>query len=350
MRKLVWVGVVGILAGSAAGWALYRPSDRDPRPAARAKASDVDSSPAQPAPRTVTLDPDAVKDMGLAVTVLKPVRHAPQLHTTAVVLSPQGLATLSATYVAETETLAVARANLAMARNEYHRQKILYGEDQTTSLKALQAARSAQASSQAQTSAAQTQLHLDALAVEQQWGPVLAKWLIARSPTFERILDEREWLVEVTLGASAGHMPPETIRLLVPSGSAVSARLISSLPQTNPVIQGLNFLYVIPGRTGFAPGLNLAAEIPAGPARRGVVVPTAAVVWSSGQAWAYKETAPGRFERLLVSTGAPVAGGWFVTAGFASGDQVVTSAAEELFSAETQPTTSGGGGDDGDDD
>jgi hypothetical protein len=349
MKKIFWVGVVGILAGSCAGWALHRPATSDPRPAPRAQARDADSSPAQPAPRTVTLDPDAVKDMGMAVTVLKAVRHAPQLQTTAVVLSPRGLATLSATCVADAGKLAMVRANLAVARNEYRRLNVLYHEDQTTSLKTLQAARGTLESTRAQTNAAQLQIHLDELAVEQQWGPVLKNWLVARSPAFERILAGREWLVEITLAASAARRLPETVRLSAPSGSEVSARLISSFPQTNPVIQGLNFLYVIPARPGFAPGLNLSAEIPVGPARSGVVIPSAAVVWSTGEAWAYKQTAPGHFERLLVSTEDPVAGGWFVTAGFAPGDQVVTRAAEELFSAETQPST-GGGGDEGDDD
>jgi hypothetical protein len=297
----------------------------------------------------VTLDPDAVKDMGLAVTTLKAVRHAPQLETTAVVLSPQGLAALSATYVADTGKLAMARANLAVARNEYQRLNVLYHEDQTTSLKALQAARGTLESSRAQTNAAQLQLRLDALAVDQQWGPVLGKWLVARSPEFQRILAQREWLVELTLGASAAHLLPQTAHLTTPSGSQVSAHLISSFPQTNPVIQGLNFLYVIPAEPGFAPGLNLAAEIPAGAPQSGVVIPSTAIVWSTGEAWAYKETAPGHFERLLVSTQAPVTGGWFVSAGFAPGDRIVTRAAEELFSAETQPT-SGGGGDEGDDD
>ncbi|MDE3134976.1 MAG: hypothetical protein KGL59_00240 [Acidobacteriota bacterium] len=349
MKTLIWVGVAGILAGSAAGWTLHRPAAVDPPRATQAQAQDEDSSTARPAPRTVTLDPDTAKSMGLAVTVLKQARHAPQLQTTAVVLSPQGLATLSATYDADAGKLAVARANLAVARNEYQRQNQLYHEDQTTSLKALQAARGALESSRAQTNAAQIQLHVDAIALEQQWGPVLGKWLVARSSEFQRVLAAREWQVEVTLDASAARRLPETVRLIAPSGSQVSARLISSFPQTNPVIQGLNFLYLIPARPGFAPGMNLAAEIPAGPARSGVVIPASAIVWSTGEAWAYKQTAPGHFERLLVSTEAPVAGGWFVTAGFTPGDQLVTRAAEELFSAETQPSSSSGG-DEGDDD
>jgi hypothetical protein len=349
MRKLVWVGIAGILAGSAAGWTLRRPAAVDPPRAAQAQAPDEDSSSSQPAPSTVKLDPDAVKSMGLAVTVLKPARHVPQLQTTAVVLSPQGLAALSAAYDADAGKLAVARANLAVARNEYQRQNLLYHDDQTTSLKMLQAARGALESSRAQTNAAQTQLHLDTLNVEQQWGPVLGKWLLGRQPELRRILAGREWLVELTLDASAKHLPPSTILLTTPSGSQISARLISSFPQANPVIQGLNYVYAIPAMPGFAPGLNLAAEIPAGAMQRGVVIPASAVVWSAGEAWAYKQTASGQFQRLPVSTDAPVADGWFVTAGFAPGDRVVTRAAEELFSAETQPSSSSGG-DEGDDD
>ncbi|HVB32854.1 MAG TPA: hypothetical protein VNJ52_00570 [Patescibacteria group bacterium] len=349
MRKFVWVGVAVVLAGSAAGWAMHRSAGRDPQPTARAQARDAGPSPGQPRARTVALDADAVKEMGLGVTVLRAARHAPQLRTAAVVLSPRGLAILSAAYAADAGKLAMARASLAVAHGEYQRQSVLYRQDQTTSLKALQAARGALASSRAQTNAARLQLHFDALAVRQQWGPVLGKWLVARSPALEKILGGQEWLVQVTFGARNPRSAPQTSLLIVPSGPIVPARLVSSFPQTNPVIQGLNFLYVIPARPGFAPGLNLMAEIPAGPARSGVVIPASAVIWSQGRAWAYKQIASGRFERLPVATGEPVTDGWFVTAGFAPGDRVVTGAAEELFSAETQQA-GGGQGDEGDDD
>ncbi|HVC00377.1 MAG TPA: hypothetical protein VNJ12_13750 [Candidatus Dormibacteraeota bacterium] len=348
MKKLISVGVLGILAVSATGWALHRPANGNRRFAARTQAQKADPLPEQPASRTVALDADAVKDMGLRITVLKPVRHVPELRTVAVVLSPQALTTWAATYVTDTKNLAMARAGLAVARHEYQRQNVLYHENQNTSLMALQAARGTLTSSQAQTVALQRQLQLDTLGIEQQWGPVLRKWLVARSPTFEKILGQQEWLVQVTLVAGDPRSAPPIARLVTPSGSAVPARLVSSFPQINPVIQGLNFLYVIPARPGFAPGLNLVAEIPAGPARSGVVIPAAAVVWSQGQAWAYQETAPNRFRRLVVPTDKPVADGWFVTAGFLSGDRIVTHAVEELFSAETLavPGNQGGEGDD----
>lgn len=343
MRKLVWAGGFIVLAGLAGIWMLRGPSGSDPR----AQASDSPNwQEVEAPPGTVTLAHGAAKRMGLEVTVLKPVRHAEELRTNAVVLPAQGLANLAAAYVAETEKLAVARASLAVARSEYERQNKLYKENQTTSLKALQAARGALASSQAETSGARRQLQLDALDVEQQWGPVLRKWMVAHAPAFERILHQREWLVQLTLGAGSGGRRPDTVRLLAPAGATVTARLLSAFPQTNPVIQGLNFLYVIPARPGFAPGLNLVAEIPVGRPRRGVVLPAGAVVWSGGEAWAYKETAANRFQRLIVSTDAPVSGGWFVTTGFSPGDRVVTRATEELFSAETQPAGGGEGDDD----
>ncbi len=109
-------------------------------------------------------------------------------------------------------------------------------------------------------------------------------------------------------------------------------------------MQGLNFIYIIPARPGFAPGLNLSAELPIGAARRGVVIPASAVVWSAGQPWAYKQIAPNRFLRLAIPTDAATGDGWFVTTGFAPGDRVVTQGAEELFSAGTQPASKGGGG------
>lgn len=347
MKKLVIVAIIGMLIGGAAVWALRGPSDPDPQSAVHAQEHDADSTQDPATPHAVALDRNAVKRMGLGVTVLKPARHAPQMRTNAVVLSPQSLATLSATYVTDTKNLAMARANLAVVRNEYQRQNVLYRENQNTSLKALQTARGALATSQAQARAAQQQIRIDALSAEQQWGPVVGKWPVDQSPELGKILGQQGWLVEVTFGGRAPNRAPLVVRLTTPSSMAVWGRYVSPFPQTNPVIQGTNFLYEIPARPGFAPGLSLVAEIPVGRARNGVVIPPSAIIWSQGQAWAYKAIASGRFERIAVPTDEPVANGWFVTSGFAPGDRVVTRATEELFSAETQSSTGKqGGGDD----
>lgn len=341
MKKFILFAIIAIFAGAVTGWAFRRPEDTDPRPEPRAQAHGTDPTPGEPAMGKVALNANALKNMGLGVTVLQAARHAPDIRTTGIVLSPQGLAALRTTYVTDRKDLAMARANFVVAQSEYKRQALLYRENQNTSLKALQAERGAMQSSRAQTSAARQQLRIDALHAEQQWGPVVGKWVVNGRNELNKILSQKEWLVEVTFGADEPNPAPRFAHLIAPSGLAVTGRYVSAFPQINPVIQGVNFLYVIPARPGFAPGLNLEAEIPSGPARNGVVIPTAAVVWAQGQAWAFKQTSPAHFERLAVPTGEPVTNGWFVTKGFAPGNRIVTRAAEELFSAETLPATAG---------
>ncbi|HLW82075.1 MAG TPA: hypothetical protein VKS20_08545 [Candidatus Acidoferrales bacterium] len=355
MRKHFAVAILGILSGLAAGWLLHQlvAQDLQSRSSVRLRTAERAADPPAAqgtAENIVAVDASSVKRMDLELTLLTSARHAPQARTTAIVLSPSGLAQLATTYATDAKDLATARASLTVAQKEYERQSVLYKANQTTSLKAFQAARGMLQTSQAQTSAAERQLQLDALAVEQQWGPVLSEWFVARTPTFEKILSQQEELVQVSLGARDPRTSPDTVRLTAPSGIVVGGRFVSSLPQTNPVIQGSNFLYLIRARPSFAPGLSLLAELRAGPARTGVVVPAAAIVWSAGQAWAYKELAPNRFERFPVATDEPVTDGWFVTTEFVPGDRVVIRGAEELFSAETQPSSGAGEKGEGDED
>lgn len=62
-------------------------------------------------------------------------------------------------------------------------------------------------------------------------------------------------------------------------------------------------------------------------------MPEAAVVRTGDHAWAYVQIAPTQFEqRQLVAM--PSARVWFVTSGFAAGDQVVVTGAQALLSEE----------------
>ena len=351
MKKTIAAAALGILGGIAVGWAFRRPPKPDPRPAAQSQIADADSrgATAHSAPGNagiVQVSAQGAQRMGIAVATLTPSRHAREMRAGAIVFSAQGLATLAGTYVTDTRDLALARVNLGVAEKEYRRQTTLYRSNEATSLKSLQAAQGVVETNRAQMIAARRQLRLDRAAAEEQWGGTVARWLVAESPQLSQILEQKEWLVEVTLTGRRADSPARSARFVVPSGAAVYGRYVSSFPQSNPVIQGLNFLYVIPARPGFAPGLTLVAQLPEGRLRNGVVIPEPAVVWADGQAWAYKETGTNRFERLRVSTAEPVSGGWFVTTGFVAGDRVAIRGAEELYSTETQPAGGGAKGDD----
>jgi hypothetical protein len=64
------------------------------------------------------------------------------------------------------------------------------------------------------------------------------------------------------------------------------------------------------------------------------VVPEAVVVRTGDHAWAYVQIAPTQFERRQLVATMPSARGWFVTSGFAAGDQVAVTGAQALLSEE----------------
>lgn len=79
----------------------------------------------------------------------------------------------------------------------------------------------------------------------------------------------------------------------------------------------------------------------AGEPRKGVIVPRAAVVRANGRGWAFVKNEDGKsFTRKPVELDHPLANGWFVAGGFASGDQVVVTGAQVLLSEEMKSTLS----------
>jgi hypothetical protein len=72
-------------------------------------------------------------------------------------------------------------------------------------------------------------------------------------------------------------------------------------------------------------------------AEYGVLIPAAAAVISDGRVWCYIERRPGVFVRTSLDTSAPVDGGYFVKSGFAPGDRLVTAGAGLLLAREKNP-------------
>jgi multidrug efflux pump subunit AcrA (membrane-fusion protein) len=86
---------------------------------------------------------------------------------------------------------------------------------------------------------------------------------------------------------------------------------------------------------GLRPGLAIVAklELPGDP-RKGVLIPSTAVVRFGGKIWAYLEVAEGRFMRREMEDAGSLEKGWFVSSGFKAGDQVVIGGAGLLLSEE----------------
>lgn len=282
----------------------------------------------------LTLDASTQSQDGIAVAPLKALDSRQQMMAPAIVLSGQELVTARTNYVTTEANLEKIRANMDVAQQEYNRLKTLYQDRQNAAQKDLQAAQGVLRSDQADAQAAQQELALQAAFVHQGWGGVIAKWVVDDTPVLERVLDQHNFLVQVTLPLGVISTPPETIALDIAGTSHVQARLISPFPRVDPRIQGPSLLYITHDHLGLAPGLNLLAHMLVGQPRRGVLIPQSAIIWWQGNAWVYQQTAPGRFVRRLVPTDTPVTNGIFVSTGFSPGDQIVIRGAQALLSEE----------------
>ena len=290
----------------------------------------------------LTLDTPTQNRLGLEVATLSAALTHAQVTLPAVVLSIQDLTTFRNGYVAAQAQLQKSRVEADVARKEYTRLKTLFEQDQNISEKSLQSAEGTLQANEADVRAGEQQLDLQGSVIRQEWGSVVAKWAVESSPDLQRIFDQREVLVQLTMPSDATFVAPKTISLEIPGATRTEGSLVSTFPRVDPRIQGRSFLYVAPAHLGLTPGVNLLAHLSVGSQIKGLIVPTAAVVWSEGKAWAYQQTAE-RFTRRAVATDIPVEEGFLVTQGLSAGDRVVTQGAQALLSEEMLLHGQGGG-------
>jgi len=291
----------------------------------------------------LALDKATQTRLGLEVTTLTATVTRSQVTSPAIVLPVTDLATFRNSYIATQTQLQKSRVELDVARKEYTRLKGLFEQDHNISEKSLQSAEGALKANEADERAGEQQLNLQESVVRQEWGGVTSKWALEDSPEFHRLLDQRDVLVQVTMQADATFGVPKTISLELPGTTRIGASVVSPFPRVDPRIQGRSFLYVARADRGLTPGMNLLAHLSVGAQMRGLIVPTAAVVWSEGKAWVYQQTASDRFSRRVVPTDVPVERGFFVAWGFSPGDKVVTRGAQALLSEEMLLHGQGGG-------
>jgi hypothetical protein len=299
----------------------------------------------QPPPRVssergqavVTLDAQALARSAIQTAPLQALSHGEEVRASGVVLPVHDLIDWRNNYVAAQARLEKARGSLDVSRREYERLKVLYEDNRNVSAKALESAEGALRSDQTEARAADEALPLMEGSLRQQWGPVVAGWAWRSSPEFQRLLEQKERLVQITIPAGAGAAEPAPPRVAVQALNTprVEALLVSLAPKVaDPRIQGISYLYSAPAEPWLVPGMTVIAFLPQGQPRPGVMIPDSAVVWWQGKAWSYIQVGPGRFARREVPTESPVVGGWFVSAGLARGNVVVVSGAQLLLSEE----------------
>jgi hypothetical protein len=287
---------------------------------------------------TVRLDAATQARSGIATTVLEPVNYTPEIGGTGRVLDLQSLLAQRSRYTDARYGGDVVRATLAAAKKEYDRLAKLHSDEGDIATKRLQESEAAVKRAEAELRRSEAEMASIREETRQQWGPTLADWALEHeTPEFDRLLERKDVLLLVTLPAGETLSKGATLALIGRGGDRTNmqeAQYVSPAPATDPVTQGETHFFRTDAR-------SLRSEMrvdvwiarPGAP-QTGVVVPSSAVVWATGQAWAYVQSDADHFVRWPVPTAVAVPGGWFVHDGLKPGDRLVTTGAQMLFAEE----------------
>jgi hypothetical protein len=139
-----------------------------------------------------------------------------------------------------------------------------------------------------------------------------------------------------------GSARPQSLRVTtLDSGPAVAAWTTSELwdaPQ-DPTLPGRSLFALLRAPQAVEGAHLQALAVSAAGGTAGVLIPTAAVVVSDGQAWCYVQKKAGTFERTPIETNRPLPDGYFASSWVSPGDPLVTSAAGLLLARQTNPST-----------
>ena len=286
----------------------------------------------------VHLSPASQAAAGIAVQPLKPANRASAFEAYGIVANLQSLAELRGRYLAASAEARTARATLAAAEAEYRRMEKLFGDDRNVSEQAMQAAQARYRMELSRQSAADQAATSLRDAIRGAWGETVTGWAInPDSQTMRSLHQQTAFLVQLVLPHD---LPRSAMRGRIDVAPAMArensraASFVADSPQIDPAFPGETYFYLVNGG-GFRAGMRVAARVVmGGPSRSGVIVPAAAVVWHAGKAWAYVKDDGDSFARFEVSTAEELDGGWFNSAGFDDGDEVVVSGAQLLLSEE----------------
>lgn len=286
----------------------------------------------------VRVSGESQRASGIVTTGLAAARSEAAAEVYGVVLNPQPLLDLRSRYLiaaAEARGLSALSAN---SRAEFERLKKLFDDDRNISERALLSAESQWQGNQARLAAAERSVAmlLDDLRVN--WGPLLARWAgEANSAALDALATQRASLILMTLPHELQTAASRAALTVAPASlrsSQQPARFVSASPQTDAALSGTTYLYTTED-PGLRTGMRLVGQMKlGGKPRDGVIVPTTAVIWHGGKAWAYIKEDEDRFERRPLSTSQEIGNGWFAGEGFEAGDPVVVSGAQLLLSEE----------------
>jgi hypothetical protein len=279
----------------------------------------------------VTLSAAEIKSLGIETRPAQAASFRREITGYGVVTALDAIAQSDADYAMAAAAAAQSAAAAARARS------LGAGEEAAVSREVVEAAVSKAAADQASLALAERKAGA-AFGIHPPWRSPQERAAIMR-----RLSSGQTVLVRVTfpLGSLPAGLPSSLQIRRLGGAQNWTARTIWEAP-ADPAFPGRGFYALIDG-SDLAQNEHVVAAVPVGPAQSGVVVPSASLLLSEGEASVYLQTAPGHYARTRIGTDKPVENGYFVPSGITQGQQIVTSGAGILLAHEVNPSSSAGG-------
>jgi len=333
---MLTVSVIWIAAGISA--AVSDDSPKSPQPSSAAGSGE---------PGTVRLTADQQHQIGLQTAVLEAATHPEQFRAYGAVLDVARITDLTNSYANAQAQLQTAQAKFDVAKSAFERAQSLV-HSAILAKRDAEAAEGTFRTDQASLTAAESQLKTLAATARQEWGPVIGKGVVERSPQVVQLIERDQFLVQVTLppGVVLAE-PPRAALAQAPSRNAnIDLQYVSPATRTDARIQGLSYFFVASGDSGLLPGMNTTVYVPSGKTYEGVFLEDTAIVQWQGRSWVYLRAGPDTFKRHPISTDQPVSDDDYVVQDIPPGSEIVIQGAQVLLSEEAKSELRGGGDND----
>lgn len=159
----------------------------------------------------------------------------------------------------------------------------------------------------------------------------------ARALLIRELAEGTKVLVRLDFPETPPASPRNARVLALQGGPARPVLNMWEAPSGNQSLPGTSYFALIESAPALKPGDRARLIADRDESATGTVIPSAAIVVYSGQAWCYVETGPDKYERRTVSLEHPVEDGFLVREGFPAGTHVVVKGASLLLAREAGP-------------
>ena len=291
----------------------------------------------------VSLSPATQQNSGIQTVKINSANFQGEIKSFGNVIGIDSLIEAKSRYLGLKSEIDIAKSASMHNLQQYQRLKTLNADDKNVSDQALQVALASVEADKARIRANELQLKNLQTNTKLQWGEALASLAFAdkSAPHLANLLNRKNVLLQISLPLSTG-MPKQAssvnVTPLNESVAPIHAIYISPATQSDTNGFGKTFYYSAPAdllRIGMR--VNVVTASAASDNASGVVIPSNAVVWYAGKAWAYFKNGQDKdhvqFIRKPISTDTEVDEGWF-NQGIGENSEVVISGAQLLLSEE----------------